>query len=292
MLDCLDPIQIPILWINLDRATRRRARMEWALHNGGWTSTRFSAIDARDKRQFFLALPNLLKAGNQLPGVYRSEESQPNRKTSRAELACMASWKRLLCVAKSVRSPSGWLLLMEDDLGATLANPKAWVHSLLDLIEFCPSHTLAIQLAPISAIVRQHLVEEWKQSHGSCLAVSKEQVRSHGNGAILINQKSLTILQDPLINFSSMFSKNFHPMLYPWRLRPVADKWLYAALPTGSCQVATYPHFCLDAEDSDLHIDHVDNFHKPSRQVTINIWKRDHRLELLSAQKAWDNINI
>ena len=81
-------------------------------------------------------------------------------------------------------------------------------------------------------------------------------------------------------------------MLYPWRLRLAADKWLYAALPTGSCQVATYPHFCLDAEDSDLHIEHVDNFHKPSRQVTINIWKRDHRLELLSAQKAWDNINI
>ena len=291
MVDSLDTKQIPILWINLDRATRRRARMQWALRNGGWISKRFRALDAFDKHHHFLALPNLFKAGTHLPGVYRSEEALPNRKTSRAELACMASWKHLLCIADSVISPSGWVLLMEDDLGSSLAKPKAWVHSLLDLIDFCPSQTLAIQLAPISANVRQHLAEEWKLSHGTCLAVPKEQVRSHGNGALLINKRALSILKDPFIIVSQLLSTNWHPMMYPWKLRPVADKWLYAALPSGSCQVATYPHFCLDAEDSQLHIAHVNDFHKPSRETTINIWKRDHRFDLLSALNAWDNIN-
>ena len=83
---------------------------------------------------------------------------------------------------------------------------------------------------------------------------------------------------------------NWHPLVHPWRIRPVADKWIYGALPKGSCQVATYPHFCLEAEDSDLHSEHVELFHKPSREITLKIWKDDQRDILLNAQKAWDNV--
>ena len=46
---------------------------------------------------------------------------------------------------------------MEDDVGACLATPDSWAHSLLDLIDFCPKGTVLIQLAPISADVRHSL---------------------------------------------------------------------------------------------------------------------------------------
>ena len=114
---------------------------------------------------------------------------------------------------------------------------------------------------------------------------------SHGNAAILLNKKSLEILIDPLQYFANYISKNWHPMLHPWRIRPVADKWLYGTLPPGSCQVATYPHFCLDAENSALHPEHVEAFHRPSRAATINIWERDNRKGLLESQKFWESIS-
>ena len=48
---CIDPEQIPVLWINLNRHKKRRARMNWALKSGGWKSHRLSAIDAADSDQ-------------------------------------------------------------------------------------------------------------------------------------------------------------------------------------------------------------------------------------------------
>jgi hypothetical protein len=287
-----DPQQIPLLWINLNRAPQRRARMEWAIQQGGWMAHRLEAVDARDRRQRLLALPNLLKGGTELPGLIRSQEAEPQRRTSRAELACLASWKRLLVAATCVTSASGWLLLMEDDLGASLAAPQAWAHPLQELIEHCPSQTLAIQLAPISASARLQLAALWQQSKGRCLCVAKEMIRSHGNGAVLVHQQALPLLIDPWLTFSARHMDRWHLLLHPWRIRPVADKWLYGALPPGSCQVATYPHFCLEAQDSSLHQDHVQAFHQPSRDVTLQIWQEDHRDQLIAAQRQWDLITI
>ena len=290
MSDFSDAEQIPLLWINLHRARKRRARMSWALHHGGWHGNRFDEIDEEDTNHLFLPIPNLLSAGTKLPGIYKSDEKKPKRRTKREELACLASWKRAIIQAKQIETPSGWILIMEDDLGSSLAAPEAWAHSLLDLIKFCPDQTLAIQLAPISATLRQHLAEEWHQSRGKCLAVRKENVRSHGNGAVLLHKKALDLLTDPILSISNYWIKNWHPLLYPWRIRPVADKWIYGSLPANSCQVATYPHFCLEAEDSTLHIDHVKAFHKPSRDVTMRIWEEDHRRELIKKQRTWDQI--
>ena len=264
--------------------------MDWALNKGGWNALRFNAIDADEKSHLLLPVPNLLNAGTPLPGLYRKEEANPIRASKRSELACLASWKRLILKASKISSPSGWVLLMEDDLGASLAAPNDWAHTLLDLIDFCPNETLAIQLAPISTTVRKHLVELWRRSQGKCLSIAKEKVRSHGNGAVLINQKALQLLIDPFLWLSNKYKNNWHPLLHPWQIRPVADKWIYGALPPGSCQVSTYPHFCLEAKDSALHIEHVEAFHKPSRDITLAIWKSDHRNSLLKAQHIWDQI--
>jgi len=290
MPDSMDPQHIPLLWINLNRATRRRARMEWALDRGGWRAHRLTAVDADDSHQRLIPLPNPLQAGTPLPGLYRREEEQPQRRTSRAELACLASWKRLLLKATKINSPSGWLLMMEDDLGASLAAPEAWAHSLPDLIESCPSPTLAIQLAPINSQVREQLAAQWHHTQGQCLSVAKETVRSHGNGAVLLHQRALPRLIDPLLRFSASRTSHWHPLVHPWRIRPVADKWIYGALPPGRCRVATYPHFCLEAQDSSLHHEHVQAFHQPSRDITLAIWRRDQRDGLLEAQQAWDQI--
>ena len=196
----------------------------------------------------------------------------------------------MLMLARQTKTLSGWLLLMEDDVGASLATPKSWKYSLQELVEYCPKETLAIQLAPISAVIRMELYKEWTDSNGKCLAISKDRVRSHGNGAVLIHKKAVEQLIDPLLRISQKYLRNVHPLLHPWRIRPVADKWIYGALPKGTCKVATYQQFCLDAKDSSLHQEHVNNFHKPSRNTTLDIWKRDNMKELLEAQRIWDII--
>ena len=286
-----DPQCIPLLWINLDRAILRRTRMEWAIREGGWDSYRFSAVDAEDPSQVLFAIPNFFHSGTHLPGVYLADELNPNRRTTRAELACAASWKRLLQSASSIDAPIGWFLLMEDDLGSSLSVSDSWVHSLVDLIQRCPSNTLAIQLAPISCAARQSLYRSWLNSRGQCLALPKELIRSHGNGAVLLHKNALSYLIDHFSCICASIFKSFHPIVHPWRVRPVADKWIYAALPPGSCQVATYPHFCLDASESSLHSDHVLAYHKPSRDLTLKLWESGHNYSLLNAQRYWDTIN-
>lgn len=265
--------------------------MLWAISQGGWQASRLSAVNAKNPKNRFLPLANPLHKGTDLPGLLRSQEAVAKRRTSRAELACLASWKRLLLLAEATATKSGWLLLMEDDVGASLASPQAWAHSLLDLISSCPSQTLAIQLAPINANVRRQLAERWKGSQGRCLSVAKEDIRSHGNGAVLIHQKALPLLLDPLLKLCTKHASQWHPLTHPWSIRPVADKWLYGALPARTCRVATYPHFCLEGEDSSLHQQHVNDYHRPSREITLEIWRNDHRQELLAAQETWDMIS-
>ena len=285
-----DAQRIPLLWINLDRAPQRHARMAWAIRQGGWQAQRLAAVDGLDRHQRLLPWPNPLRAGTPLPGLRRLQEPQPWRRSSRAELACLASWKRLLLLAAATPSPSGWLLLMEDDLGACLADPAGWAHALSELIASCPPHTLAIQLAPISASVRQELHQRWRSSGGRCLCWPKEDVRSHGNGAVLLHRRAIPQLVGPLEQLCAQRAAQWHPLSHPWQIRPVADKWLYAALPAGSCQVATYPHFCLEAADSSLHQEHVAAYHRPSREITLELWRRDGRHHLLAAQRQWDCI--
>jgi len=286
----VDPELIPILWINLNSAHLRRARMEWALQTGGWHSHRFTAVDSSNHNQLFFPIPSFFRRGTKYPGIYRSDEKYPSRRTTRAELACLASWKRLLVLASRVHAPIGWYLLMEDDLGSCLSVPHAWSYSLVDLIDKSPSSTLAIQLAPVSASARKNLYQIWSLSDGHCLSVPKEGIRSHGNGAILLHHTAFKFLIDHFLILCSSVLPNFHPLFYPFRVRPVADKWIYAALPPGSCQVSTYPHFCLDAEDSSLHSDHVHLFHRPSRDLTLDLWRQDERYPLLHAQSLWEQI--
>lgn len=160
-----DRQHIPVLWINLNRKPRRRARMEWAIAQEGWQAHR----------------------------------------------------------------QSGWVLLMEDDVDTSLAAPLSWAHSLAELIDRCPAETLAFQMTPISAEARQTLFGCWRG--------------------------------------------NWHPLVHPWCIRPVTDKWLYGGLPPGSCRVATYPHFCLEAQESSLHQHHMQAFHRPSRAAPSNSGK-------------------
>ena len=73
MSGALDPT-IPLLWINLDRAPQRRARMAWAIRQGGWQAQRLRAVDGQDPRQRLLPWPNPLLPGTTLPGLRRHQE--------------------------------------------------------------------------------------------------------------------------------------------------------------------------------------------------------------------------
>ena len=276
---------IPIKWINLNSAIRRRHRMNWAISEGGWKASRFEAIDGLDRNQLFLPIANPLMHGQALPGIMRFMEENPNRKTNRNELACFASWQRIIMEAE--KEPYDWILLMEDDVGASLAAPEAWPISLEDLLYEAPKNCLAIQLAPINARERKHLYHEWIVSNKRNWLTSKHLVRSHGNGAILINKIALKKLIPWLSKYSAKTFPNVHPLIHPWKIRPVADKWIFGSLPKNSCYVANYPFFCLDGENSSLHSDHVNKYHIPSKQATVDIWSAEGNILLLNAFKKW-----
>ncbi len=286
-MDISNP-SIPLIWMNLNRHVNRRAKMNWALQKGNWNSQRFQAIDSENLREVFIPIPNLLNEGSPFPGVLRKDEIEPSRKTTRSELACFASWQEILIQAEKIRS--SWILLMEDDLGASLGVPNEWPIQISELAAKAPKETLAIQLAPISAKIRIELHKEWEESKRKRWLVPKKNIRSHGNGAVLLHYKGLKRLIPLITRVTRLLKRNYHPLLHPWRSRPVADKWLYAQLPMNSCQVITYPLFCLEAKDSSLHPNHVNAYHLPSRKITLDIWSKDGYIELINAQKEWDDL--
>ncbi|MHC5113418.1 MAG: glycosyltransferase family 25 protein [Planctomycetota bacterium] len=288
---------VPLLWINLERAAHRRRRMEWALAQGGWAHERLEAVDGRNRQLRFRAVPDLAVRGAALPGVRRMNEARPWRRTTRSELACLASWQRAVARAgarmESDDVPA--VLVLEDDVGACLAVPHAWPVSLADLVDGADRRSrddghpwTAIQLAPINPRERKRLHAEWKASGGTQLVVPKTTVRSHGNGAVLLHRRALPHLDRHVRRLAPESTR--YVLRHPWAVRPVADKWLYAMLPPSSVYVATYPLFCLDACDSELHPDHVDRYHRPSRDVTVELWEQDGLDELVLAQRSWDEL--
>ena len=146
---------------------------------------------------------------------------------------------------------------------------------------------MAIQLAPINGGVRQTLYERWKISDGRELVVTKEEVRSHGNGAVLLHQEAVPLLSRRIGRWIEHFFPKQHLLGHPRNVRPVADKWLYASLPPGSCWVSTFPLFCLEAETSSLHQEHVTSFHQASRGMTLKLWREGGHQALLDAYQLW-----
>ena len=280
----------PLHWINLERQRIRRKKMEWAINKGGWTAERWNAIDTKIQSNTFVVIPKLWQTASKLPGIQRSDEAESTRKTSRAELACLSSWQSLIENLKIKNSPSGWFLIMEDDSGSSLACPEAWPFNLEDITQAAGSHALAIQLAPISSNVRLQLHHIWKGSKGCNLAVPKTEVRSHGNGAVLLNHRAIPFLERHLGKWIKYISTDLHILSHPRGVRPVADKWLYACLPASTSWVCTYPLFCLEAIDSDLHSEHVKNFHLPSRNTTLDLWREDEAVNLIESFSKWASL--
>ncbi|WP_136975565.1 hypothetical protein [Synechococcus sp. GEYO] len=263
--------------------------MQWALEKGGWTHRRWIAVDAKDPQQHFWSIMRPWHRGSALPGLQRINEVESERITTRAELACLSSWQTLIENLSSQSSPSGWFLLMEDDVGSSLACPDAWPINFAQLIKATGPSSLIIQLAPISSRARYKLYNQWHISKGKSIVISKKNIRSHGNGAVLLNQKALPFLRRKVGRWLETHLPNHHFLTHPYSIRPVADKWLYGSLPAESSWVCTYPLFCLDANDSNLHHQHVKDFHIPSRDLTLKLWKDEKANRLLEAFKIWNN---
>lgn len=285
-----DPEAVPIVWINLDRAERRRRRMLRALAAGGWTHQRIDGIDGIDGRaagRRLRARADWSRRGTAFPGVRRFSETSPLRRTTPAELACLASWQRAIArAAISMRDlDAEMVLIVEDDCGATLACPDAWPVSLREISNAAGSAWAAVQMAPINPAVRRRLFEGWR-SHGDAV-VPKARIRSHGNGAVLLHRRAIEHLRGHLPDEAETAS----PIRHPWGVRPVADKWLYAMLPRESVFAAAVPILTLDARDSELHPDHVDRFHRGSREMVESIWREAGWAELAASLAAWDAVD-
>ena len=147
---------------------------------------------------------------------------------------------------------------------------------------------LVIQLAPISSNARKQLYSFW--SNDKRLAIPKMDVKSHGNGAVLINYRAIPFLRRRLGRWIEQIWKNIHLLSHPYATRPVADKWLYACIPANQCWVCTYPLFCLEAKTSNIHQKHVNSFHSPSKSTTLEIWQKDKSLSLVKSFLEWEKI--
>lgn len=288
---------VPLLWINLERAKRRRRRMTWALDTGGWKHERINAIDASDLQHRLKARPDLRIRGSRFPGVHRLDETRSFRRTTRPELACLASWQRAIARATEImhETDTQQVLVLEDDVGASFAVPHSWPVSLAEIIHDIDTRTeeteypwTTIQLAPISARARKNLHAQWLSSGKKVHTVPKTTIRSHGNGAVLLHRRALPFLDPHTGAFEP--DSTTHLMRYPWAVRPVADKWLYACLPAPTVHVAACPLISLDAAESDIHADHVASYHQASRDVTVNLWRQEGLDALIEAQQAWDRI--
>lgn len=249
--------------------------MAKVLENGFWTSERWEATDAKDFRNKFLALTKFWYRGSYMPGLHIREEENPHRLTTRSELACLCSWQLLVEKLKNIETKSGWFLLMEDDLGSSLASPHMWPFDFDQLIDQAGTDSLIIQLAPINGRVRNELFNKWLSSGKINLVSNKLLVKTHGNGAILLNKKAVPHLSRCIGGFLQKIFNNIHILEIPRSIRPVADKWIYASLPAESCFVLNFPIFCLDAETSSLHNSHVKSFHNASKQATLKIWNQN-----------------
>ena len=277
----------PVFWINLKGEPKRRRRMKAALTEGGWNHSLWNATDGRDPRHHFYASARPWQRATLLPGLERDNEAEPQRHTNRMELACLCSWQRLIESLAQHHSHSGWFLLLEDDVGSSLAVPEHWPCSLNDIVEQAGEKALAIQLAPINAGVRRTLYERWQGRNGKDLVVPKADVRSHGNGAVLLHRNAVPLLRRRIGRWLEQWIPELHLLGHPRNVRPVADKWLYASLPPDSCYVSTFPLFCLEAETSSLHQDHVTSFHQASRHLTLELWREGRHQALLDAHAAW-----
>lgn len=292
-------MEIPLLWINLQRHERRRRRMLWALEEGGWWHERIEAVDALDPRQILCPLPNPGFRGNALPGIQRRDEADPLRGTSRPELACTASWLRALCRGHEILRGGGaeHLLVLEDDSGAALAVPDSWGFSLAELVQQldatsrrCGVPWEIVQLLATSRRAQSQLLEEWQQSKGHCRVVPRHGIRSGGTGAVLLHRRALPSLTSLLQRFNWRCGWPVHLLFHPHGVRPVADKWLYGSVKAASVWVTTYPLFCLDASDSAIHPEHLELYQIPSRAFTLQIWREDGRRDLIEAQRCWDRL--
>ncbi len=265
--------------------------MEYALREGGWINNyRFDAIDGSDPKNKFIPLEKFWHKGTSFPGAFIYDEDIPNRITNRGELACLCSWQMLVESLENYDSSCGWFLLMEDDVGSSLATVHNWPVCLNEIIENVPEDALAIQMAPINGNLRSKLHHEWKESRGRTLVVPKNCVKSHGNGAVLLNQSAIPFLKRRLGRIIEKILTNFHFLTHPYKIRPVADKWLYASLPENTCWVSTFPLFCLEAETSSLHQKHINTYHLASREATLQIWREENYTELIEAYRQWKSI--
>lgn len=283
-----DTESVPVVWINLERSEGRRRRMLRALASGGWTHQRVDAVDAADPSIPLRSRRDWTRRGSAFPGVRRLSESSPWRRTSRAELACLASWQRAIArAAKTMRDLSAeTALLVEDDCGATLTCPDAWPATLQEIAMAAGPNWQAVQLAPINPRVRRELFTRWRES--GQLVAPKSQFRSHGNGAVLLHRCAIPSLEAHLPEGPDRLEQ---PIRHPWAVRPVADKWLYSMLPRDAVFMANVPIFTQDAVDSELHSDHVERFQRGSRREVEAIWREAGWSELAKALAAWDSVD-
>ncbi len=228
----LDGVDV-IYWINLDRSTDRRQRMEAMFQDPVFYNVpiiRIKAVDGKASN-----IDTILNAN--------FEGMQPDNFT-KVEYACTLS--HINAIREFSKTNYKTALIMEDDM--TLEYKPYWKKSVKQIMNNAPSDWEIIML---TYIIRQ-IPKNIYTKHNNNIS---------GTGAYIINKSATkNILNLTTNNIYKLNNKSLH----------VADSFIYNY---NNTYVYKYPLFIYkDDQESTIHQSHVNNIHNPSKTLINKLY--------------------
>jgi len=160
------------------------------------------------------------------------------------EYCCL--WSHLKALHQFFKSPYSTALILEDDV--SLEYKPYWKESLQSCIDHAPPDWEILQLS--------YMLFPTKTFPTKMYTNAKDHMYN-GTAAYIVNKKGVRKFL-----MSRMFDKN---------IKHVSDEYLYLKMNSYTYK---YPYFTYTGKDSNLHTDHIDKIHKPSKEK-IGLWLKN-----------------
>lgn len=227
-----------IYWVNLDRSTDRKEKMEELFKDEVFNNIDIERISAVDGKS------------SNIDEILNSNLDNQNNKFTKIEHACLLS--HLNTIKQSNEIDSNIVLIMEDDM--TLEYKPYWKEPIKDIIKNAPSDWEIILLC---YIYDKHLNNEYTLSGINNTSISS-------TGAYLINKKGVNKIMKSYKNNKFYLNKNL-PM--------EADNYLFSECISYTYK---YPYFTYPTEnDSEIHSDHLPNHIKAKKITAKDVYGLD-----------------
>ena len=229
-----------ILWINLDKDKQRKKHMESQFSKYNLANTRIEAIDGENYND------------------YCHYDKKLTTKNEKGTLGCFLS--HIKAMEHFVNTPDlgEYCLIAEDDLSFEYL--PFWKKTFWHYIKEAPKDFNIIQLTVTYAYI---YLTYCKHLHPRKHSLLKHEDYMYGAGIYLIKREAAEIL----LMFISKINKKYKLNLIR---ETVSDAFIYQSLD----KVYSIPLFTFNTTFySNIHSDHIEVIHKPSKNTITKIWK-------------------